>query len=139
MKGLDTNVLVRFLVKDDPKQAARAVSFMRGACTADAPCLVNRVVLCELEWVLESAYGYPRSTVAEVLGKILRTSELLVEDADEAWAALRAYREQGADFSDCLLARTNLSQGCDATATFDQSAGRVAGFELLEPEAGRSR
>ena len=139
MKGLDTNVLVRFLVKDDPKQAASAVAFMREACTADVPCLVNRIVLCELEWVLESAYGYPRSTVAEVLGKILRTGELLVEDADEAWAALRACREQGADFSDCLLGRTNLSRGCEATATFDRNASRLAGFELLEPAAGRSR
>lgn len=134
MKGLDTNVLVRFLVKDDPDQAAQAVSFMRTACTAEDPCHVNRIVLCELEWVLESAYGYPRSTVADAIGRILRTSELLVEDADEAWAALRAYREYGADFSDCLLGQTNLGRGCESTATFDRRAGRMPEFELLDRE-----
>jgi predicted nucleic-acid-binding protein len=139
VKGLDTNVLVRFLVKDDPLQAARAVSFVRATCSVDSPCHVNRIVLCELEWVLESAYGYPRSTVAEVIGRILRTAEFLIEDADEAWAALRAFREHGADFSDCLLGQTNLARGCESTATFDRRAGRVAGFELLEAAPRSSR
>ena len=134
MKGLDTNVLVRFLVKDDPRQAAQAVAFIRGECTAESPCRVNRIVLCELEWVLESAYRYPRSQVAEAIGRILRAAELLVEDADEAWTALRAYRQHGADFSDCLLNLTNLAGGCEATATFDVRAGRLEGFELLSPE-----
>src|SRR3546814_11875643 len=93
VKGLDTNVLVRFIVQDDPAQARRAGSFIRNACTADSPCRVNRIVLCELVWVLESAYGYPRQTVAEVIDKVLRTGEFSVEDADEARTALRVYRE----------------------------------------------
>lgn len=131
MKGLDTNLLVRFLVGDDPEQTAEAVSFIRRHCTADTPCFVNRIVLCELEWVLESAYRYPRSMVAEVIDRVLRTGELLVEDADEAWAALRAFRRHGADFSDCLLGQTNLGRGCEATATFDRRAGRLDGFEVL--------
>lgn len=132
MKGLDTNVLVRFLVKDDRRQAATAGAFIRGHCTAESPCYINRIVLCELEWVLESAYLYSRRVVAEVIEKIMRTGEFVIEDADEAWVALGAYRDGGADFADCLLAQTNLARGCDATATFDRKAGLTNGFQPLE-------
>jgi len=131
VKGLDTNVLVRFLVKDDRRQAATAAAFVRGHCTAESPCHINRIVLCELVWVLETAYRYPRPVVAEVMEMILRTGEFVIEDADEAWAALAAYRDGGVDFADALLAHSNLAQGCDATATFDRKAGRSKGFELL--------
>lgn len=132
MKGLDTNVLVRFLVKDDPRQAKQAVAFILGNCTAESPCYINRIVLCELEWVLTSAYGYSRDVVAEVTEKVLRTGEFLIENADEAWAALRAYRSGGVDLADCLIAKTNLARGCDATATFDRRAGRIEGFDPLD-------
>jgi len=131
VKGLDTNVLIRYLVKDDPDQARDAVTFMRTHCTPHSPCRINRIVLCELVWLLDFAYGYPRRAIAEVLGKILRTGEFLIEDADEAWNSLLLYRERGADYADSLLAETNLAQGCDATATFDRKAGRLDGFELL--------
>jgi predicted nucleic-acid-binding protein len=132
VKGLDTNVLIRFFVKDDPEQAPRAAAFIRSECTADSPCHINRIVLCELEWVLESAYGYPRRIVAELIEKILRTGELVIEGADEAWTALRAYRDGGADFADCLLGATNHSRGCSVTVTFDRAAGRLDAFELLD-------
>ena len=123
--------MVRFLIKDDSQQARAAVAFITRACTAENPCRINRIVLCELQWVLESAYGYPRAVITEVLAKILRTRELVVEDGDEAWGALRDYRASGADFADRLLARTNRREGCAATATFDRHAARLDGFELV--------
>ena len=131
MKGLDTTVLVRFLVKDDPTQAKAAVRYIRDTCTVESPCHINRIVLCELAWVLETAYGYPRGTLSDVIGKILRTSEFLIEDADAAWTALRAYRDERADFADCLLGQTNIGRGCETTATFDRQAGRMKEFELV--------
>lgn len=97
MKGIDTNVLVRYLVQDDPQQARRASLFMTKECSTEDPGLVNRVVLCELVWVLESAYGYPRSRIVLALESILRTAQLKVEDHQEAWSALREY--QGAAIS----------------------------------------
>jgi predicted nucleic-acid-binding protein len=134
VKGLDTNVLVRFLVRDDRRQARSAAAFIHDNCTSETPCWINRIVLCELEWVLESAYGYPRRTVAEVIEKILRTGEFAIEDGDAARFAHRAYADGSADFADCLLAQTNLARGCDSTATFDRKAGRTAGFETIEAE-----
>ncbi len=95
MNGLDTNLLVRYLVKDDPDQAGSAIAFMRANCTSESPCRINRIVLCELAWVLDSAYRYPRQVIADVLGKILRTGEFVIENADEAWHAHRAYLASG--------------------------------------------
>lgn len=131
MKGLDTNVLVRFLVKDDAPQARRAAAYIRAECHPDRPCLVNRIVLCELDWVLASAYGYPRAEIAGVVEKLLRADALLVEDSETAWQALRAYRTGAADLADCLMGAVNRRLGCDSTATFDRAAARLAEFELL--------
>ncbi len=88
-------------------------------------------MLCELEWVLGSAYGYPRAVIASVVEKLLRADALVVEDAEDAWLALRAYRGTAADLADCLMAAVNRRLGCEATATFDRKAAKMTEFELL--------
>ncbi len=128
MIGLDTNILVRYLVEDDAAQASKAARLIETRCTEDTPGFVNRVVLCELAWVLESAYDYPRATVAATLEILLRPAELKVDAADAAWAALTAYRGGGVDFSDAFIGRLNRDAGCDATATFDKGAARLDDF-----------
>jgi predicted nucleic-acid-binding protein len=131
VKGLDTNVLVRHLVQDDPIQSKLASRFVARECSRESPCLINRVVLCELVWVLESAYGYPRDTIAAALEQILRTSQFWIEDLQAVWTALRAYKKSRADFADHLLATVNRQLGCEHTVTFDRTAGRAEGFVLL--------
>ena len=128
MIGLDTNVLVRYLVEDDAAQASKAAQLIETRCTEDTPGFVNRVVLCELVWVLESAYDYPRATVAATLESLLRAAELEVDAADAAWPALAAYRGGGVDFSDAFIGRLNRNTGCDGTATFDKGAARLDDF-----------
>jgi predicted nucleic-acid-binding protein len=132
MRGIDTNVLVRFILRDDTRQAAQADRWMTRYCRADEPCLVNRIVLCELAWVLDSVYGYGRDQIAAVLAHLMLAAELLVESRAEARAALDAYRRGGADFADHLLGLTNRSAGCELTGTFDRKAARVEGFALIE-------
>lgn len=63
MKALDTNVLVRLLVADDDDQTERAAACIERRCTAQSPCWLNRIVLRELAWVLDRAYGYSRSRI----------------------------------------------------------------------------
>jgi predicted nucleic-acid-binding protein len=128
MIGLDTNVLVRFLVADDKDQAARAARLIEERCSGDDPGFVDSVVLCELVWVLEGAYGYARPLIAEVLEKMLHSAELEIANVEAAWAALRAYRSGGADFSDALIGRLNRQAGCVATATFDRGAAALDDF-----------
>ena len=130
MTGIDTNVLVRYLVQDDPEQGRRAARFIANECTTEEPGLINRIVMCELVWVLESAYRYPRNAVALALERILRTAQLRIEDHQEAWSSLREYQE-GADFADAFIAAVNRRLGFESTVTFDRSAGRRAGFGVL--------
>jgi predicted nucleic-acid-binding protein len=131
VKGVDTNVLIRFIVRDDADQAAAADRFLEHQCSRDAPCLINRIVLCELVWVLERGYRYRRGPIAGVIDKVLRTEEFRVENAAEAWAALQAYRDGRADFADALIGKTNRALGCSETAAFDRDAGRMEEFIAL--------
>jgi predicted nucleic-acid-binding protein len=131
MIGIDTNVLVRHLVQDDLSQSRAATQVITKQGTRDDPGFINRIVLCELVWVLESAYGYPKDTIVAVLDKLLRTSQLKIEDAQSAWTAFRMYQKGKTDFADCLLGATNRIAGCDSTVTFDHAASKLEGFQLL--------
>jgi predicted nucleic-acid-binding protein len=131
MMGLDTNVLVRHLVQDDPAQSRLASTFIAEECSDKDPCFVNRIVLCELVWVLETAYRYPRETVSAALTGLMRTRQFHIEEFASAWRALECYRTGTADLADCLLAQTNRALGCPETVTFDKKAACVTGFRLL--------
>ena len=120
--GLDTNVLARYIVQDDPEQARAAVRLIEGRCTAQVPGYVSVPVLVELVWVLSAAYRYEKPVVASVIRQILRTIEFLVEDRETAWVALREFEAGGADFADCLIAHRNHARGCTQIYTFDRGA-----------------
>jgi predicted nucleic-acid-binding protein len=136
MKGLDTNVLVRYLVRDDPAQERAALAFVLACGEAGEPIFVNAIVLCELVWVLRSSYDYSKPDVAAVVEKILSAEQFEVEDVDAAWLALQDYKLGRADYADCLIGRRNAGQGCQTTVSFDGRLKDVAGFELL-PHATR--
>ena len=133
MKGLDTNVLIRHLVQDEAAQARLAGRFIASECSREDPGFINRIVLCEIVWVLESAYGYSREDIAGVLERVIRTQQFQIENVQSAWTALRMYRSGGADFADCLLGQTNLEAGCTETVTLDKKAAKGSTrFVLLE-------
>ena len=124
MIGIDTNVLARYIVQDDPKQARAATAFLEKNCTAEDPGRVCLVVLCELVWVLTRAYKYDSETVVGVLENLLTAAELEVEQSSLAWRALRDYRTGSAEFADYLIAHVNDAAGAKYTFTFDSRAGR---------------
>lgn len=132
MIAIDTNVLVRLIARDDARQFAAAKSFLKKHSSTDEPAFVNRIVLVELVWVLESLYEYRREQIATVIEGLLATSAFRVEEASDVRAALSEYRKGGADFADALIEVTNLRQGATVTATFDKAAAkRLAHFELI--------
>lgn len=131
MKGLDTNVLIRHLTQDDAAQARLASRFIEAECTRERPCFINRVVLCETVWVLESAYEYNRQDISEAVERVLRTHQFRVEDMHAALTTLRSYRSGGADFADFLISETNREAGCTETVTLDKKAARADGLRLL--------
>jgi predicted nucleic-acid-binding protein len=137
MRGIDTNVLVRYLVRDDPAQERAAFRFIESTADRGEAILVNAVVLCELVWVLRSSYGHSKDDLAAVIEKILSAEQFEVEDVDAAWLALADFKGGRADFADCLIGRRNLRLGCETTATFDGRLKGMPGFDLL-PHATRA-
>lgn len=132
MKGVDTNVLVRYIVQDDPQQSKLATQFMEHECTVDSPAFINGVVMCELVWVLESAYEYSRQEIAKVIEQILRTREFHIYQPEILWQSLWGYQHRGADFADHFIASINSHSGCEYTVTFDKKASKSAHFKQLQ-------
>jgi predicted nucleic-acid-binding protein len=130
MIGLDTNVLVRYIMQDDPKQAPKATRLVE-SLDGESPGYITIVSVVELYWVLTSSYELTGQQVAQALEAILRTKQFLVERADQVMRALRVFGEGKADFADCLIERSASGAGCDRTMTFDVGASRNAGMTLI--------
>jgi len=131
MKAVDTNVLVRYLVQDDPRQGRRAGAFIEAAGPDAEQILIGNIVLCELVWVLESAYGYKKAEIADTLEKLLQVAAFRFENKDIVRAALGEYRVAAPDFADCLIGRIHRWLGCETTVTFDTALRKLPTFQLL--------
>lgn len=129
MIGIDTNVLVRYVVRDDESQTALADGLIDGF-TADEPGLVPLIALVECWWVLGRAYSLPDDRRREFVEALLTSQELRVERSDTVRAALRRTAD-GADFADALIAQAATEAGCATVMTFDRRAARSAGMQLL--------
>ena len=128
MIGLDTNVVVRLFVDDDPKQAELARNLVARQCSPENPGFIDRVALCELLWVLASAHGYGRAAIAGVVETLLAARDMQLEEDNLVESALEDYRASNVDFADILIAHVNRARGCEATATFDRKAAKLEGF-----------
>ena len=131
MIGIDTNIIVRLLTRDDPKQFDAAVSLVKSS-SADAPLFVNPMVVLEVVWVLERVYKVDRIVARTQMAGLLDTVEFKVPEAlhMENWA--RWFTSQHADFSDVVISELNRANGCEKTMTFDRkAASSVPGMELL--------
>ena len=131
MKGLDTNVLIRYIVRDDERQAAAADREIYACAAANEKMVLQPIVLCELIWVLETAYGYTKLEIIPVLERILRTSQFEIVQRDAAWRALAEYGKNRGDFSDYLLGECNSAAGAAETLTFDKALKGSSRFRVL--------
>ena len=130
MIALDTNVLARYLVRDDAEQAEAARSLLE-SLTVDRPGYVCREVTVELVWVLERVYGYSRDQIATILAELVATEGLVIEAADDVGSAAFRYRMGGAGFSDLMILAAAERTGAQPLYTFDQKAARLEGVTLL--------
>jgi predicted nucleic-acid-binding protein len=129
--GLDTNVVVRYLVQDDPRQSPVATRLFERELSSERPGVISLITLCEIVWVLADCYDTDKGSLEAVIEGLLTSRQVLVEDTDLVWGALRAWRQSSADFSDALLGQVLLARGCERVLTFDKAATRLPGFELL--------
>lgn len=131
MIGIDTNVLVRYITQDDNQQSKRASKLLENTLTQNNCGLISKIVLCELTWVLSHAYTYSKEQIATVIQQILITEELIIEDSENAFHALRYYENGKAGFADYFIAQTHQAMGAEYTVTFDKKALKEKFFQQV--------
>jgi predicted nucleic-acid-binding protein len=129
MPALDTNVLVRFLVRDDAAQAAAAADLIRRWLSQGRPPFVPVSVMLELEWVLRSAFGFGKDELVGALSKLLSARDMRFESEGALEMALATYQRERADFADCLHVALAAQAGEPPLWTFDRAAARLEGAQ----------
>ena len=135
MIGLDTNVIVRYLVQDDPEQAAVASHVFEDVLSTGNRGFVSSVVLCEVVWVLKRGYKVRKPGLCRVLRGLLAAEELELEHRDLVSKAVDRFESGKADFSDYLVGECAREAGAPATLSFDEAACFCDLFEF--PAASR--
>lgn len=126
MRAADTNVLIRLITGDDPKQAAAAESFI------EPGAWVAQVVLAETVWVLQSVYGLGRAEIARVVEMLLAHERLVLDAPETVASALEQFRKKPrTDFSDCLVLEAARKAGHPPVGTFDRAFARLEGVQRL--------
>ena len=131
MVGLDTNVVLRTLIADDPQQVAAVREFAKGL-GRDYSAFITLISLVEIDWALRSQYGFGKRQSALAIGKLLRTRGLVIESHSLVVMALLQVENTNADFADAFIAVRSREEGCQSVKTFDKKAARlIPGMELL--------
>ncbi len=126
MRAVDTNVLVRLITRDDPRQAASADRFVASGAW------VSVLALAEATWVLSAVYGQSASGIATAVEMLLNHKDLTLQDSDVVAAALETLRSRPAlGFSDCLMLQIARKSGQLPLGTFDRGLGKTEGAQKL--------
>ncbi len=131
MIGIDTNILVRYLVADDQAQTDAVHRLLAGARAAGEPVFISHIVLCETFWVLRSVFERPKAEIVDALDALLNVDVLRVEEPDIVRHALESCRRGKGDFADYLIGQIHAARGCSRTATFDRTLRSAPGFKVL--------
>ena len=128
MLGIDTNVLVRYLVRDDEVQFEKARKLIKREVVAGRSVFVNLLVLMETEWVLRNRYAVTKNQIIETFSGLLDAADVQFEDEPAIEEAMFTWKDASANFADCLIGIRNKRLGCRATLSFDAKAARLNGF-----------
>ena len=129
MEAVDANVILRYLVGDNPEQEAAARKLIDGL-TPGNPGFICREVVIEVAWVLERSYRFTRSRVAEALMDLTASDSLVVENSDDVAAAAHRYRQGGIGLSDLMILSAAEREGAIPLHTFDRTLARMKGAVL---------
>ncbi len=131
MVGVDTNILVRYLIQDDPNQTVVAKRFLETELSDKQPGFVSLVVLAETLWVLRRLYAVPPAVLVETVRELLEVGQLHIEQRAAVLRALIRVGQRNADWVDALIAEIAFEAGCTRIMTFDRAATKF-GMELLK-------
>lgn len=134
MASLDTNVLVRYLIQDDARQGFQARELVNGVLTRGESLFIPITILLELEWVLRANFEFPKDQIILVISSLLAARELVFESEAAAEVALELFRQNKADFADCIHIALAHAAGESPLWTFDKAASKVDGARLIKAE-----
>ena len=132
MRGIDTNILVRFLVGDDKQQAKKVYNIFKKTELDKKELFVPLIVVQELIWVLESVYEIPRTEILDSISELLLMPILVFEHQSALQQFTNAAQGNKYDLSDLLIAHSAKIQGCETVITFDKKASKFQLFELAK-------
>jgi predicted nucleic-acid-binding protein len=130
--NVDTNVLLRIVLADDPRRAASARSLLDRCADEREECLVTDVVLCELDWVLRRSYRASRTELLAILDGLLNRRPFVFQDRDLVNQAVEGFRQGRQEFADLIIGLRGRAAGAVTTYTFDRGLRRNPGFTILE-------
>ena len=128
MIAFDTNLLLRLLLNDQAQQARQAEQLLQRAVAAGQRVLLPDIVLCEMEWVLESVYGLARTDILQALRRLFSADDFDFANRGAVAIAIQRYATGKADFSDYLIGESATLAGASVTYTFDRELARAPGF-----------
>jgi predicted nucleic-acid-binding protein len=130
MLGIDTNVLVRFLVRDHETQFQKARSLIQREVAGGRAVFVSLLVLLETEWVLRSRYRLQKPALLATVSALLDATGITLEDEATIEEAVYVWKDNPVEFAECLIGAHYRRHGCVATVTFDAKAVKLPGFAL---------
>ena len=131
MIGLDTNVVLRLLLTDNPAQKTRAAKLIQHAKRLETRVIITLAVVLEMEWVLRSSAKMNKAQVLNVFNLLLESYDIEVDDEKVLEQALHIYDNAASDFAECLFLAQYQRMGCDTMLTFDAKAARMTGAKLV--------
>ncbi|MDB5524388.1 MAG: hypothetical protein JWM58_2151 [Rhizobium sp.] len=135
MIGIDTNILIRFVLDDDPVWSPAAAKFINETLSNDNPGYINVVTLAEFVWSIKKQSNVDREKLAFIVESLLQSDKIVIGSAEIVERALRRFRTGNAGFADYLIAELNNAKGAQPTMTIDKRAARNETFLQLEPGA----
>ncbi|MDP8237450.1 MAG: type II toxin-antitoxin system VapC family toxin [Candidatus Hatepunaea meridiana] len=130
MIALDTNILIRYITRDNEEQAQQVDTLVERTIENNDELFVSDITLCEIVWVLKSGYRRSRQEIVRVLWSLYRSTHLAFISMENYLSALEAYETGKGDFADYLIREYAYSVGCDTVVTFDKKLLTASGFRL---------
>ncbi len=132
MKAVDTNVLIRFIMKDDEKQAQSVYQLFKQSEQNQQPLFVSLLVVLEVIWVLQSVYEIPDADIVQTFSDLLAMPVLSFKSENVLENFIESTANTSFDLSDLLIANSAYSSDCESIFTFDKKASKFKYFELLK-------
>jgi predicted nucleic-acid-binding protein len=131
MIGLDTNIILRYLLQDDPKQTRQAHQIIDRQLSEQNPGFISLVTVLEIVWVLRSLMKRDPIQIASHIENLLAADSLEVQNEQQVFEAAFALKRGTGEFEDALIGALNTWSGCSRTLTFDRKAPQLPHFQVI--------